>query len=50
MGNAHLGFFIFTNMEMMKIRKGNDIRLKVQLKLNTPVLETRAVTPVGGAF
>lgn len=37
-------------MEMMKIRKGNDIRLKVQLKLNTPVLEARAVTPVGGAF
>ena len=37
-------------MEMMKIRKGNDIRLKVQLKINTPVLEQSVYTPAAGSF
>lgn len=35
---------------MMKIRKGNDIRLKVQLKIDTPVLEQSVYTPVDGSF
>lgn len=37
-------------MEMMKIRKGNDIRLKVQLKINIPVLEQSVYTPADGSF